>query len=70
MATNSGRGNPIAAEEGPSKVGEGAPPPVSQETKSAVAGQTDTDGAGVHAAGEDATTAPTETTVKPAKEGT
>lgn len=60
MATNSGRGNPINASEGPSKVGEGAPPPVAAEVKGAVkeaAGQSD--GAGVHAQGQDAGAAPT-----------
>lgn len=67
MATNSGRGNPIGATEGPSKVGEGAPPPVPKDVKEAVtAGQAD--GTGVHAAGQDATTAPAETKVKSAKE--
>ncbi|KAH8675652.1 tRNA synthetases class I-domain-containing protein [Xylariales sp. PMI_506] len=57
----------VGAEEGPSKVGEGSPPPLSKEVKSAVAaGQTD--GAGVHTAGQDPTTAPAETKVKTAKE--
>ncbi|KAI0116842.1 tRNA synthetases class I-domain-containing protein [Daldinia grandis] len=73
MATNSSRGNPINASEGPSKVGEGAPPPVAADTKGAVkeaAGQSD--GAGVHASGQDAgaasTTAKAEPKVKTEKE--
>ncbi|KAK9422004.1 putative valine--tRNA ligase [Seiridium unicorne] len=78
MATNSGRGNQshadadvcccaVGASEGPSKVGEGAPPPLSKDVKESVtAGQAD--GAGVHAAGQDAATAPAETKVKSAKE--
>lgn len=66
MATNSGRGNPINASEGPSKVGEGAPPPVPADVKGAVreaAGQSD--GAGVHAQGQDAGAAPTATKAEP-----
>ncbi|KAI1468906.1 tRNA synthetases class I-domain-containing protein [Daldinia caldariorum] len=61
MATNSARGNPINATEGPSKVGEGPPPPVAADTKGAVkeaAGQSD--GAGVHASGQDAGAASTQ----------
>ncbi|KAK7907877.1 tRNA synthetases class I-domain-containing protein [Apiospora marii] len=53
MATNSGRGNPIAADEGPSKTGEGAPPPVDTTTKDAVQAAGPADGAGVHATGQD-----------------
>ncbi|KAI1083311.1 tRNA synthetases class I-domain-containing protein [Whalleya microplaca] len=66
MATNSGRGNQIGAAEGPSKTGEGAPPPVSSDVKGAVkeaAGQAD--GAGVHAPGPDAAVAPTAATAEP-----
>ncbi|XDG07143.1 hypothetical protein ABKA04_006758 [Annulohypoxylon sp. FPYF3050] len=69
MATNSGRGNPINASEGPSKVGEGAPPPVPADVKDAVkeaAGQSD--GPGVHAQGQDAGAAPTGAKVKTEKE--
>ncbi|KAI1461648.1 tRNA synthetases class I-domain-containing protein [Annulohypoxylon moriforme] len=69
MATNSGRGNPINASEGPSKVGEGAPPPVSSDVKGAVkeaAGQAD--GPGVHAQGQDAGAAPAGAKVKTEKE--
>ncbi|KAI0843014.1 tRNA synthetases class I-domain-containing protein [Hypoxylon sp. FL0890] len=69
MATNSGRGNPINASEGPSKVGEGAPPPVSADVKGAVqeaAGQLD--GAGVHAQGQDAAATPAGAKVKTEKE--
>lgn len=59
MATNSGRGNTINATEGPSKTGEGTPPPVATDTKGAVkeaAGQSDN--AGVHAEGQDAGVVP------------
>ncbi|KAI1847381.1 hypothetical protein JX265_005560 [Neoarthrinium moseri] len=66
MATNSGRGNPIGAEEGPSKVGEGAPPPLSNETKNAVAAGQATDP--VHAGGQDSTMAAAEAKPKTAKE--
>ncbi|KAI1213881.1 tRNA synthetases class I-domain-containing protein [Annulohypoxylon truncatum] len=69
MATNSGRGNPINASEGPSKVGEGAPPPVPADVKGAVkeaAGQSD--GPGVHAQGQDAGAAPAGAKVKTEKE--
>ncbi|KAI0890620.1 tRNA synthetases class I-domain-containing protein [Annulohypoxylon maeteangense] len=69
MATNSGRGNPINASEGPSKVGEGAPPPVSADVKGAVkeaAGQSD--GPGVHAQGQDAGAAPAGAKIKTEKE--
>ncbi|KAI5920037.1 hypothetical protein F4810DRAFT_453324 [Camillea tinctor] len=48
MALNSGRGNPIAAVEGPDKTGEGAPPPVPSEVKSTL-----NEAAGLHAGGED-----------------
>ncbi|KAI1653624.1 tRNA synthetases class I-domain-containing protein [Daldinia decipiens] len=66
MATNSSRGNPIDASEGPSKVGEGAPPPVAADTKDAVkeaAGRSD--GAGVHASGQDAGAASTSANAEP-----
>jgi hypothetical protein len=57
----------VGASEGPSKVGEGAPPPLSKDVKESVsAGQAD--GAGVHAAGQDAAMAPADTKVKSAKE--
>ncbi|KAH9902207.1 tRNA synthetases class I-domain-containing protein [Xylariomycetidae sp. FL2044] len=59
MATNSGRGNTIDAADGPGKLGDGPPPPVSAETKDAVketAGQTD--GPGVHSAGQEPGMAP------------
>ncbi|KAI1341522.1 tRNA synthetases class I-domain-containing protein [Xylariaceae sp. FL0016] len=69
MATNSGRGNPIDAPEGPGKA-DGAPPPVSDDVKGAVkeaAGQAD--GPGVHASGQDqGTEAPAVPKVKTAKE--
>lgn len=74
MATNSGRGNPIAADEGPSKTGEGAPPPVDSTTKDAVQAAGPADGAGVHATGQDksmrqpAGAAPVEPKVKTEKE--
>ncbi|ORY65855.1 tRNA synthetases class I-domain-containing protein [Pseudomassariella vexata] len=68
MATNSARGNPIGAPEGPSKVGEGTPPPVSTEVKGAVKVAGQADGPGVHSAGQDSTTAPAETKVKTEKE--
>ncbi|RYP87329.1 hypothetical protein DL769_000533 [Monosporascus sp. CRB-8-3] len=62
MATNSSRGNDIAATEGPSRTGDGAPPPVAADVKGAVqeaAGQTD--GSGVHASGAEPGMAPTDT---------
>ncbi|KAH6659985.1 hypothetical protein BKA67DRAFT_653186 [Truncatella angustata] len=66
MATNSGRGNQIGATEGPSK-GDDFPPPISKDVKeSVIASQTET---GLHAAGQDAATAPDgETKVKSAEE--
>ncbi|KAI1504443.1 hypothetical protein F5X99DRAFT_41078 [Biscogniauxia marginata] len=58
MATNSGRGNPIGTTDGPSKTGEGAPPPVSADVKGALREATKGVGAGAgsgsHAAGQDA----------------
>ncbi|KAI0013408.1 tRNA synthetases class I-domain-containing protein [Xylariaceae sp. FL0662B] len=66
MATNSGRGNQIGAADGPSKTGEGAPPPVAADIKGAVkeaAGQAD--GAGVHASGPDADMNPTAAKAEP-----
>lgn len=60
----------VGASEGPSKVGEGSPPPLSKELKSAVAAAGQTDSAGVHATGQDATMAPAETKVKTEKECT
>lgn len=68
MATNSGRGNPIAAGEGPSKSGEGAPPPVAGDVKAAVQQAGPADGPGLHSAGQDPATAPAETKVKTEKE--
>ncbi|CAJ2501037.1 Uu.00g038900.m01.CDS01 [Anthostomella pinea] len=72
MATNSGRGNDINAADGPDHIAERAPPPVSQETKSAVKGAaSQSDGLGVHASGEDAdmaSTAKAEPKVKTEKE--
>jgi valyl-tRNA synthetase len=59
MATNSGRGNPIGADEGPSKATSAAPPPVTGEVKDAVKGAAgQADGAGLHASGQDAGAAP------------
>lgn len=57
MATNSGRGNPIAAADGPSKAGEGAPPAVPADVKDAVRSSAP-DAAGLHQSGQDAGAAP------------
>ncbi|KAI0022290.1 tRNA synthetases class I-domain-containing protein [Xylariomycetidae sp. FL0641] len=61
MATNSGRGNPIDAADGPEKAG-GGPPPVPSEVKGAVKAAGQSDGAGVHASGQDADMATQEQT--------
>lgn len=69
MATNSARGNPIAADDGP-KVGDQAPPPVSDDTKAAIQDTPTTGSTGSHQAGQDAGAASTQGTakVKTAKE--
>ncbi|KAI5861848.1 tRNA synthetases class I-domain-containing protein [Durotheca rogersii] len=55
MATNSARGNPIDASEGPSKTGEGTPSPLAADVAGAVKeAVAQLDGAGVHAPGQDA----------------
>jgi valyl-tRNA synthetase len=65
MATNSARGNPIAAEAGPST---GTPPPLDSETKSAIQGAEQTGSAGQHASGQDPAAAPAATKVKSEKQ--
>ncbi|TPX15406.1 uncharacterized protein E0L32_004386 [Thyridium curvatum] len=65
MATNSGRGNPIAASQNPTTE---TPPPVDAETKQAVQETAASGAAGTHASGQDAGAAPAETKVKSAKE--
>ncbi|KUI53957.1 Valine--tRNA ligase, mitochondrial [Cytospora mali] len=68
MATNSGRGNPIATSDGP-KV-ENQPPPVSGDIKAAIQETPASGATGTHAAGQDAGAASMEGTgkVKTAKE--
>lgn len=67
MATNSSRGNPIAAADGP-PVANQAPPPASSETKAAIQ-QTSTSAAtGSHQPGQDAAAAAAPAPVKTAKE--
>ncbi|KAI7913008.1 valyl-tRNA synthetase [Pyricularia oryzae] len=65
MATNSGRGNPIGSTKGPD---DGTPPPLSQDTKSAIQETTSTGNPGTHAAGQDAGAAEAPAKVKTAKE--
>jgi len=67
MATNSGRGNPIAAEAGPGP-STGTPPPLDDSTKSAIQDTPATGATGVHASGQDAAAAPLPTKVKTEKE--
>ena len=58
--------NIVAASEGPSKTGEGAPPPVDADVKGAVkdaAGQADA--SGVHASGAEPGMAPTDAKAEP-----
>ncbi len=57
MATNSGRGNPIAAEGGPSKTTD-SPPPVGSETKMAVGTALSNEAMGIHESGQDANAVP------------
>ncbi|KAI1329622.1 hypothetical protein F5Y16DRAFT_397270 [Xylariaceae sp. FL0255] len=69
MATNSGRGNPIAAADGP-KGGAVSPPPVTSDVKNAVkdaAGQSAA-AAGEHASGQDAGMPPAPSKVETEKE--
>ncbi|KAL8297487.1 hypothetical protein RB597_006538 [Gaeumannomyces tritici] len=66
MATDSGRGNPIASGKGPA---DGTPPPVGAEAKAAVENTPSTGTPGTHAAGQDAGAAPgAPAKVKTAKE--
>ncbi|KAJ9157962.1 hypothetical protein NKR23_g596 [Pleurostoma richardsiae] len=67
MATNSGRGNPIAAADGP-QLQENPAPPISGETKAAVQKATTSASTGTHASGQDAGAAPAPTKVKTEKE--
>ncbi|KAJ0121319.1 valyl-trna synthetase [Diaporthe amygdali] len=69
MATNSGRGNPIAAPDGP-KVDTQTPPPVAEEAKATIQTTPSSGATGTHAAGQDAGAASMEGTgkVKSAKE--
>ncbi|KAL1839646.1 hypothetical protein VTK73DRAFT_3988 [Phialemonium thermophilum] len=72
MATNSGRGNPIAAEEGPQKETT-PPPPVSTDLKTHVARsaepQQQAGEGGEHVAGHDAGTTLPATRVETGGEG-
>jgi len=67
MATNSARGNPIAAEGGPSKT-TATPPPVSDDTKAAIREASAATGTGEHDGGKQAEGAPVAGKVKSEKE--
>ena len=63
MATNSGRGNPIGAEDGPGS-DETQPPPVSQEVKEQVRGTEPTGSTKTHMSGQDLGAIPPGATVE------
>ncbi len=54
MATNSSRGNPIAARDGPPKETPGSVPHISAELKAEIHQESENTAAGLHASGQDA----------------